>query len=212
MTVRSAAVVLAALLLTGGCLGFVTGDEALTFEAEQAVVDEVVAADAGYRSNGTRTVAVNRTFDVAGQSRTVTAKNEVTTYEKVLDLGALGEARLGVFAVVSTPAVTVGDQTLNPIGDYDNDQLVGLIRSEYPGLHDVDPVGSRTITVLGERTEVTKYAAEATVMERRIDVYVHVTKLRHESDFVVAIGLYPRLLDGEEEHILEMMRAIDHPS
>jgi hypothetical protein len=76
----------------------------------------------------------------------------------------------------------------------------------------VERVSSRQITVLGKETTVTKYAAKTTVQGREVDVYVHVTKLQHESDFIVALGIYPRQLDGEQSNILEMMRAIEHPA
>lgn len=205
-------IVFAVLLVTSGCLGVLTGQESLVFEAQSAVVDESVAGEAGYGTNGTRTVAVNETVGVAGVDRTVTAKNRITTYEKSLDFGPLGEAKLGTVAVISTPAVEVAGREFNPVGNYDNDQLIGLVQSRYGGLSDVDSVGTRRITVLGERTEVTKYEAKAAVGGQQIDVYVHVTKLRHEDDFVLAIGVYPRILSGEEATVLDMMRAIEHPA
>ncbi|PYZ03139.1 hypothetical protein C8039_15470 [Halogeometricum sp. wsp3] len=54
---------------------------------------------------------------VAGQERHVVAKNQVTTYEKTLDL-TIFEAKLGMFTVISSPAVEVAGQTMNPIADY----------------------------------------------------------------------------------------------
>jgi hypothetical protein len=208
----AAAVALAVLLTTSGCIGFLTGQEALRFEAQPAAVADAAAESAGYASNGTRTMTVNRTFQVAGQERRVVATNQITTYEKSLDLGFLGEAKLGVFTVISTPAVEVAGQTLNPIGDYGNARLVELIQSRYAGLRDVEQVSSQNITVQGTETTVTKYAATARVQGQDVDVFVHVTKYRDGEDFVIALGVYPQLLDGEESNVLSMMRAIQHPA
>jgi hypothetical protein len=204
---------LALLLLTSGCLGVITGDESLRFEAQPAAVDDTAAANAGYSLTEAKTATVNRTFEVAGQTRTVTVDNRVATYEKALDFGPLGTARLGTFAVVTTPAVEIAGETLNPLGDYDNDQLVGLLASNYTGLQDVDRVSSRQVTALGTETQVTKYAATApTAFDQQIDVFVHVTSVRHEGDFVIAMGVYPQVLDGEEDRILELVRALEHPA
>lgn len=183
----------------------------MTFSADPAVVEESAASNAGYKSDGTQTKKVNRTFEVAGQERTVVAENKMTTYEKSLDLAVI-EAKLGVFTVISTPAVEIAGQTLNPIGDYSNARLVELIQSQYSGLSDVREVSSRTITVQGTETKVTKFAGKANVNGREVDVYIHVTKYRDGEDFVIAMGIYPQQLDGEEQNVLSMMRAIQHPA
>ncbi|ELZ85067.1 hypothetical protein C453_10815 [Haloferax elongans ATCC BAA-1513] len=203
---------LALLVVTSGCLGVLTGEEALKLSSEPAAADATVAADAGYKTNGTQTLEVNRSFSVAGQERKVVASNHVTTYEKSLDLGLFGDVKLGVFSVISTPAVEVAGETLNPIGDYSNDQLVGLIQSRYQGLSDVEQVSSRNVQVLGETANVTKYSATARVKGQTLDVYVHVTKVRHNDDFIVALGLYPQQLGDEESNILELMRSVEHPA
>ena len=205
-------IALVLLVLTSGCIGFLTGEDALQFDAQPARTDESVASDAGYQLNDTRTITTNRTLEAAGQQRTVTVTNRVATYEKSLSLGPLGDAKLGVFAVLSSPAVEVAGETLNPIGDYDNDRLVGLLASNYGGLSDIEQVSNRSIQMLGSDATVTKYAATATFSGRQVDVYIHVTKVRHESDFVVAMGIYPQVLSGEESNVLEMIRAVEHPA
>lgn len=206
-----AAVALALLLATSGCIGFLTGDEALTFTAEPAAVADSVAQEAGYESNGTRSITVNRTFEVAGQERRVVATNQITGYTKSMQLGALGETEVGVFTVVSTPAVEVAGQTLNPIARFSNERLVQFVQQQYEGLSDVQRVSSRNITVQGTETEVTKFSGTATLQGREVDVYVHVTKYRDGDDFILALGVYPQQLSGEEENVLSMMRAIEHP-
>ncbi|MFB6092374.1 MAG: DUF6517 family protein [Haloquadratum sp.] len=211
---RRVGAVLAVVLLisTSGCVGVLTGTEPLTFAAEPAAVADAAAEQAGYELNGTRAVEINRTFEVAGQERRVVVTNQVTTYTKSVDLGPLGEQRLGLFTVVSTPAVEIAGRTLNPIGSYSNRRLVELVQQRYSGLRDVRAVSAQNITVQGTETEVTKFAATATIAGREIDVYVHVTKYRDGEDFVLAIGVYPQKLPGEGENVLAMMRAIEHPT
>ena len=210
---RGAAVVAVALLLvTSGCIGFLTGSEPLEFSAEPATVSGSAATDAGYEYNGTRELTVNRSFDVGGQERRVIATNQISDYRKSMDLGPLGNAEVGVFNVVTTPAVEIAGQTLNPIGSYSNARLVEFVQQQYSGLGDIQRVSEQNITVQGTETAVTKFSATATIQGQEIDVFIHVTKYRSGDDFVVAIGVYPQQLEGSEEsNVLSMMRAIDHP-
>ena len=209
---RFGAAALAVLLVTSGCLGFVTGEEALVFESDPATTAESVASDTRYETNGPRERVVNRSFDVAGQSRTVRVVNHVTTYEKRLDLPVVNDVKLGAFSVVSSPSVEIAGREFNPLGDYSNRRLLRMAGSAYGGFNDVERVSSRTITVLGNETTVTKYAARAPVGGRSVEVFVHVTRVRHGDDYVVALGVYPRQFSGEEANVIEMMRAIEHPA
>jgi hypothetical protein len=210
---RGAAVVAVALLLaTSGCIGFLTGSEPLEFSAEPAAVSGSAASDAGYEANGTRTLDVDRSFEVAGQERRVIATNHVTDYSKSMSLGLLGDAEVGVFNVVSTPAVEVAGQTLNPIGNFDNARLVEFVQQQYSGLGDIEEVGEQNVTIQGTETTVTKFSATADIEGQAVDVFVHVTKYRDGDDFIIAVGVYPQQLDSQEEsNVLSMMRAIEHP-
>ncbi|SDX63106.1 DUF6517 family protein [Halobellus clavatus] len=206
-----ATVALALLLLMSGCLGFVTGDEPLTLTAEPAAVADSTAQDAGYTTNGTQPLAFNRTVEVAGQERRVEATNYVTPYTKSMEVGALGETDVGLFTVVSTPAADVAGQTLNPIGQFSNERLVQFVQQQYSDLNDLERVSAQNITVQGTETRVTKFSGTATIQGQEIDVYVHVTKYRNGDDYILGVGVYPQRLDGEEEHVLAMLRAIEHP-
>lgn len=206
-----AGIALALLVVSSGCIGFLTGSEELTFEADPAATSESAASSAGYELNGTREQTVEREFTVAGQTRTVEAVNQITTYEKTIDVPVLGEAKLGVFTVVSSPAVEIAGKTFNPLGDYSNDQLVQLVASRYEGLSDVEQVSQRQVTALGTETTVTKYSATATFQGQEVDVFVHVTKLRDGEDYIVALGVYPQRID-DAEAILSMTRALEHPA
>ena len=96
--------------------------------------------------------------------------NRITTYEKTMSLGPLGERKIAVFAVVSSPAVEIGPKTFNPLADYSNEELVQLLAGQYESLDDVRKVSDRNITVLGTETKVTKFAAKATFSGKSVDV------------------------------------------
>ncbi|MFD1597746.1 DUF6517 family protein [Halobellus rarus] len=206
-----AAVAVALLLATSGCIGLLTGEEPLTVSADPAAVEESAAREAGYELNDTRTLEVNESFEVAGQERQVVATNHLTDYRKSVELGPIGEADVGVFTVVSTPAVEIAGRTLNPIGSYSNARLIQFVQEQYSGMSDIERVSEQNVTVQGTETTVTKFSATATIEGQEVDVFVHVTKYRDGDDFVLALGVYPQQLDGEEENVLSMMRAIEHP-
>lgn len=213
MSTRQYAVAAALVLLavTSGCLGVVTGEEPLTFEADPAATDADVAAQAGYESEGTNAQVVNESVSVAGQTREVEVTTHVTTYRKSFSVPIVGEATLGTFSVVSTPAIEVAGKSFNPIADHDNDQLVEMVTDGYEGVDSSHRVDSRTLTVLGTETNVSKYAGEATFGGQSVDVYIHVTKVHHEGDYVVAVAVYPQQFEGESENAFEMLRAVGHP-
>jgi hypothetical protein len=209
---HAAALGLAVLLMSSGCIGFITGSEAQTFEAEWAATSDSAASDAGYELNSTEAPTVERQFEVAGQQRTVEVVNKIATYQKTMDLGPLGERRVGVFAVVSSPAVELGPRTFNPIGEYSNEELVQLLASQYGSIDNVQTESSRNITVLGTETEMTKFSADATFAGTDVEVFIHVTKVRDGADFVVPVGIYPAQKSGEAENVISMMEAVEHPA
>ena len=210
---RGVAVVAVVLLMvTSGCIGFLMGGEPLRFSAEPAAVSGSVAADTGYEYNGTRELTVNRSFDVGDQERRVVATNRIADYSKSVELGPLGQAEVGVFTVVTTPAVEVAGRTLNPVGSYSNARLVEFVQEQYSGLGDIQRVSQRNVTIQGTETTVTKFSATATIEGQEVDVFVYVTKYRSGDDFVVAVGVYPQQLETpEESNVFSMLRAIDHP-
>lgn len=209
---HAAAIGLAALLVSSGCIGFITGSEAQTFEAEWAGTSDSTASDAGYELNSTQSQTIERQFEVAGQQRTVEVVNKIATYQKTMDLGPLGERRTGVFAVVSSPAVELGPRTFNPLVNYTNEDLVMLLSSQYENINNVQTESSRNITVLGTETKMTKFSAQARFAGTNVDVYIHVTKVRDGADFVVPLGIYPQQKSGEEQNIVAMMEATQHPA
>jgi len=194
---------------TAGC-GFITGDEALSFVAEPAPVGEQALSETGYEQSQLRTQNVSREFTVAGQTRQVNVTNELAMYERSVELGLLGEQRAAVFVTFSSPEVSVAGQSFNPISDMSGRQLLSRFSSQYEGLTVGQQVDNRTQTVLGQETAVEKYDGSAQLSGSSVDVSVHVTRVEHQDDYIVALGIYPQQLSGEEEHVFTMLDGIEH--
>lgn len=194
---------------TAGC-GFITGDEPLSFSADPATVNEETLSETGYEEASTRTQNVSREFTVAGETREVTVSNELATYDRAIELGALGEQRAALFATFSSPEVEIATRTFNPISEMSNRQLLSRFSSEYEGLTVGEQVGNESRTVLGTETSIEKYEGTAELDGRTVDVYIHVTTVQHGGDYVVGLGVYPQRLSGEEDRVFTMYDGIEH--
>jgi len=206
-----ATVVVAAMLVSTGCLGLITGSGE-TFNAKPAIAAEDTASSANYEYRGTQKLEIERTFEAADQQRNVTAINYLSVYEKTLSIPGVGEQKAGVVAVLSTPQVKILGQNFNPVGDWSERKLAKQLQSRYDSISIGDRVGNTTVTSLGKETDVAKFEGTASLDGNEVDIYVHVTKFKHEGDYVVALAVYPQMLDGEEENVLSLIRNIEHPS
>lgn len=203
------AVALAALVTTTGCLGILGGP--VEFSASKATVSDDALEQTGYQEVSVEQSEVNREFSAAGQSKNVTVTNWVAMYERTVSIPALGEKRAAVFSAFASPEVSVVGQTFNPIADYSNRKLAKLAQEQYSSLSVGDSVGTRSVTVLNESAEVTKFEGTATLDGgQSVDVYIHVTKVKHDGDFVVALAIYPQQLDGEQEKVDALLANLEH--
>ncbi|MEF8878467.1 MAG: DUF6517 family protein, partial [Haloarculaceae archaeon] len=203
-------VAVVALLLTAGCIGFLTGEEALAFDADPVRVADDARAEAGYEEVRVESMAVNRSFTVAGETRNVSVTNHVAAYQRAVDLGPLGSEPFARFTVLSTPEVEIAGRTLNPVGGLSDRELATRLQSQYDSIENVRFAGNRTVEVLGEGRTVSRFDATTTVAGTEVDLALHVAKFRHGEDFVVAIGVYPARLDGERARVETMLRGIEH--
>lgn len=204
------AVAFAALVATTGCLGVLGGDE-LSFSASQATVADSALEETDYEEASVEESEVTREFSAAGQSRNVTVTNWVAMYERTVSIAGIGEQRAAVFGVFASPEVSVLGQSFNPIAEYSDRRLAELAQQQYDGLTIDERVGTREQTVLGKSTEVSKFEGTAKLSGgQSVDVYVHVTKVKHDGDFVVAVAIYPQQLDGEQEHVDTLLQNLEH--
>ncbi len=204
-----AGVALAALLVLSGCTGFLSGP--VSFSASQATVGDAALEETGYQHNSTKAMNVSRTFEGAGQSKEVEVTNWISEYHQRVGLPGVGEQKVAVFAAFSSPQVDILGKSFNPLAKYDDRQLAQQFTSQLDSVRGVREVGSQNRTMLGKTTEVTKFEASVTTATGiEFDAYLHVTKVKHEGDIVVAVGVYPQKLPGQEEKIYRLIRGVEH--
>ncbi|MXR21556.1 DUF6517 family protein [Halobacterium bonnevillei] len=202
------AVGLAVLIATTGCLGILDGP--VEFSASEATASESALAETDYEEVSVESSEVQREFSAAGQSKNVSVTNQVAMYERTVSLAGLGEQRAAVFSTFASPEVSVVGQSFNPIDDYSNKELANLAQEQYDGLQIGDEVGARELTVLTESADVSKFEGTATLSGQDVDVYVHVTKVKHDGDFVVGVAIHPQQLDGEQERVDTLLEGLEH--
>jgi len=145
-----------------------------------------------------------------GESRSVEVTNQLSRYERRVDLGPLGSQRAAAFTVLASPEVEVLGEAFNPIADLSEREILDRFDSEYEGLSVGDMVDSRAVEVLGRETTVEKYEGTAELAGTPVDVFVHVTKLQDEGDFIVVVAVYPRQLPGEESNVFTLLSGLRH--
>ncbi len=201
------------VLALSGCLDFVTGQGAYEVESDPARVSPSTAGDTGYELQEVSEEVIEEQFEVAGQQRSVEATNYVATYERTVEFGPLGEAALAVFAVLSTPAVEIAGQTLNPVANYDNERLVRLLASNYESLEVRGEAETLTYAPFDTEYEATKFDAVAQFEGQEVEVFVQVGSVRHEEDFLVPIAVYPQdRAEDEEPVVADLTESLDHPA
>jgi hypothetical protein len=207
----AAATALAIVLVASGCVGFISGNEALTVEASDGSVSSAALSDAGYERARSETMTVERTFEVAGQTREVQAKNHLSEYHKTVSLPVLGgERKAAVFVVFTTPQVEFAGQTFNPVGEMSNRELLDELQSQYDDIEVGQRTDSRTVRTLGTDATVDTFEGSARLSGVSLDVRFQITKIRHGDDFVIAVGIYPKQLPGEGENVDTLLRNLQH--
>lgn len=207
--------------LTGalaGCTGFVLGNDKLEFSASKATVAQSARDDTGYQEHKVEKVEIERTFEVAGQERTVVATNWHAEYDRAINVEGFDRFRGAMFAVLTTPKVEldIADKTLNPVGDKSHDELVAMVQDRYEGLKNVSSAGEYSANVLGNQSTVGEYEGEATFAGtgQTVDLSLHVTDpIEHGDDFVICIGGYPNyppLTNGEYDNIQTLFGGVEH--
>lgn len=201
------------MLALSGCLGFVTGEDAYEVQSEPGRVSPSTADETDYELQEVAEEVIEEQFEVAGQERSVEATNYVATYERTVEFGPLGEAALAVFAVLSTPAVEIAGQTLNPVAEYDNERLVQLIASNYESLEIRGEAETLTYAPFETEYEATKFDAVAQFEGQEVEVFVQVGSVRHEEDFLVPIAVYPQdRAENEEPVVTDLTENLEHPA
>lgn len=193
---------------TAGCSAILgSGAE---FSSAVATVSSDARAGTGYEEAAIEDVVVTRTFSAGDQERTVEVTNRAARYERRVDLPALPAQRAAVFVAFTSPKIELFGRTFNPIGEMSNRELLELVQERYTGVSVGDRVDGREATMLGRSTTVEKYEGSATLAGVSVSTFVHVTRVEHEGDFVLALAIYPNQLGGEDDTVARLVGGIQH--
>ena len=196
-------------MITAGC-GFITGQEALSFNASPATVTDQAVSETGYEEVNVTEQVITRNFSVADQTRQVEVTNQLAQYERQVDLGPLGSQRAAVFVAFASPEVEVATQSFNPIAGMSEREILQRFQTEYESISVGEQTDSRNVTALGQSTAVKKFEGSAQLAGSQVDVYIHAVKIKHEGDHIVAVAIYPQQLDDEEQNVVTLLEGLEH--
>lgn len=198
---------LVVVVATSGCIGFVTGEEALVYEANEASVSEDARTATGYERTLSEEIVVNRTVS----DRRIEVHNHYARYEKYDDIA---EETTGVLAVVSTHRVDVFGHTTNPYANMSYAGILANLTADYDtafgDLGDARFVENRTATVLGQDARVGVFATTTTFGGEEVEIRLYVTRVVHGDDVVLAIGGHPTKLPAGEQELIAMLEGLEH--
>ncbi|AFZ74913.1 DUF6517 family protein [Natronobacterium gregoryi] len=196
-----------------GCLDAL-GD-VTTHTASPAAVPDSVATEAGYEYRGTAETV--ETESIASQ--TVEVTNYVSEYARTVDLplDRLADGiEAGVFGLVTTPRLSVAGEAFNPVADASRTELVDLVQNQYDDLVVADePTNRRTLETLEQSITVDSFEGEASLLgDYDVDIFVDVTRLDHDGDHLVLVGIYPDFQGvdrgAERERIDVLLQGVEH--
>lgn len=202
---------LLASLVTAGAIGFAgclggAIDDATTHEAAPATVAEAALSEAGYGLEDSREVVEEET--VAGRS--VEFRNQYVEYARSAELPGIGEVTAGVFTTVTSPRVSILGRNLSPIAEFEPGEIAAYADEQYPELSvGGEPVGEHGVESL-EATTVTTFSGTVAINGFDVDALIDVTRLTHDGDHVVAVGVHPEALPGSAGRIETMLKGLDH--
>lgn len=197
-----------------GCLGVLTGEEAVEFGASSAVVASATLEESGYRESRMSSGTVTREFGAAGQTREVEVTNRIAEYDRSVTL-LTERIRGALFVVLSTPQVDILGETFNPVGDMSTDELVEMIQDRYDQIGAVSREDSRQTSLLGGSREIVTYRAEGEFLPVElpvslVELTLHVSEpVAVGGDFIVCVGVHPREID-DTDAIDALLAGVEH--
>jgi hypothetical protein len=175
--------------------------------ADPAAVEESVADSAGFEQNELIKQANETSVEVKNESRDVSLTNWLNRYTRAtpeIDLDA------ALFGLLTTPTVTLAGQSANPLRQLDRERLLQemLDRLGVVPVENIQQVGERQVTVLGDAVPVEEFLAET---DQRVELRLHLGDLTNESDLLVLFALHPELLDLTED-VDTLAEGVVHPA
>ncbi len=196
-----------------GCTGQLTGDGA-AFAATEATLSAGVQADTGYSHHRTTEDTVVEEFERFGFTRRIEVTNVIGEYDRALELEFLGvRLQAAVFAILSTPQVRILGRSFNPVADMAPVEIAELLQERYEQIRDVQEDGSFETRVGGESTTVSRFTANARLVEagRGVDVYLYISAaVEAGDDYVVTLAIHPQFFGRRRETVETLMAGVEH--
>lgn len=204
--------VLALVVVLAGCGGGGGGIDVVTAEASSATIGDDALSAAGYQQHrvsrdsirGNRTVSIQGDVELQASYR-LNATTSVAEYRA----RASPPAVVSVYSVPQVQPFDAVNVTLNPVRELSVADLTARVQTAYSSVSDVSHVRNTTVTMLGNETTVSTYAATGTTGNRTVAVAIHVARVRHEGDVVIAVGVHPEGMDAKAT-VLELVSAVEH--
>jgi hypothetical protein len=125
---RRLLVVVALVGLSAGCVGFLTGSQALEFSANRTVASDAALQETGYQEANNQTVTNVVRVGAAGQERQVNLTSYLSVYNRTVDASDLNESQIAALGGPdgtrlpeggprTPPGAASGDGTDVPLGN-----------------------------------------------------------------------------------------------
>lgn len=201
------------VVLTAGCVDFVTGEGSLELAAERAAPTDNALESTDYEEYEIGRETIDESVDV-GVERDVEATIWVSSYAKEIEFR--GREHDGCFfTAVSIPDVSLAGYSANPIEEMSNEELLTEFRDkfagEYDGLEDLTHTDSLGLDVLGDSREVDVFEGETEFKGEAIDIELQVSSFSHEDDLLVLLGSYPVAFAEESANVEALLESVEHP-
>ena len=117
-----------------------------------------------------------------------------------------------IFVVVSTPGFEFLGQSLNPLGQLDNEALATELAGQVGQLSVGSEQSTTTRDVLGSETTVSTFDGTLSQSGAEIDVGIVVTAVTNEGDYVIGFGAYPQLrAETGSANVSALLDGLEHP-
>lgn len=201
-------------IATAGCLDFVTGDGPIERSAKKALPSDSALDETGYEERESGWEEQGDTIEFASVERDVEIDVWTAAYAKTVEIE---EATIegSAFGLVSTPNEEVAGESLNPLADMSEDEVLEEVKanfgSEYDDLRDIEREGTETIEILDEDRDVAVYGGTTEHEDAEYEVALYLSLVEHDDDILVLIGAHPKELPDERENVETLMASVEHP-
>lgn len=197
------------VVLSAGC-GLLLGLESLTFSSSPIPVSDQAVQETEYQAAAVGPRNESITFSVFGQNRTAELTNHVGQYERAVDLGPRESQRAATFVALSIPEIEVAGNTVNPIEDTTDEEILSRVDSRYEVVSVEEQTGTRTVDSLGDSRTLTRFNGTATAEGTEVPVFLETARFKHGSDYVVVVVIYPQDVPGEAERVGTLFAGLNH--